>query len=458
MKRGKKGVKQLEVLHELKLLALEMFQPLLQLMPPSETAVGPQHTPVLTQMEQVVHIPMDCATYNTEGLCLTGPVQLKWMEQLLEHPREFVLHVDGKHKLHHGGWVLMTIGIHILRWDEHHHTLSTKFLPLVYQMCKQVGHAAGQDTRNRMYSACIPHVFCMYSWRIARVLPLCTQVESGSAKELGSAHMLVDALNVVCVKKFGKRLEPGAGVSDHCDAYRNGFARAFPDTPFAQCWPHIARKLREGHYCKTTWVHFQEVAAHARAIHLAMSPQMKDLLIHEIGVQWDAWGHQMDTFWTVNCVAPWDTWSTGLFDAPLCTPSNNTQEAWHRELLRSRIPGMFRGSTEHVFKVTLPQVTRAFTPSLHTLPSHPPFTPSAARGDGRSVVPYQPDVRRARHPEGDAGEGTVVRGAPGHPHGHVRLHGDAGRASLLRPQPDGRRRRQDHHKAPPRDVRCSHGW
>ena len=173
MKRAKKGVKQLEVLHELKLLALEMFQPLLQLMPPSETAVGPQHTPVLTQMEQVVHIPMDCATYNTEGLCLTGPVQLKWMEQLLEHPREFVLHVDGKHKLHHGGWVLMTIGFHILRWDEHHHTLSTKFLPLVYQMCKQVGHAAGQDTRNRMYSACIPHVSrafcpCAHRWSRAR--------------------------------------------------------------------------------------------------------------------------------------------------------------------------------------------------------------------------------------------------------------------------------------------------
>ena len=40
---------------------------------------------------KAIHIPMECATYNTEGLCLTGPMQLKWMEQLLDHPREFVL-------------------------------------------------------------------------------------------------------------------------------------------------------------------------------------------------------------------------------------------------------------------------------------------------------------------------------------------------------------------------------
>ena len=46
----------------------------------------------------------------------------------------------------------------------------------------------------------------------------------------------------------------------------------------------------------------------------------------------------------------------GLFENPLCTPSNNTQEAWHRDLLRSRIPGHFRGSTECVFNVALPKL------------------------------------------------------------------------------------------------------
>ena len=32
---------------------------------------------------KVVHIPMDNALYDTEGLVLTGPVQLRWMQQLL---------------------------------------------------------------------------------------------------------------------------------------------------------------------------------------------------------------------------------------------------------------------------------------------------------------------------------------------------------------------------------------
>ena len=85
---------------------------------------------------------------------------------------------------------------------------------------------------------------------------------------------------------------------------------------------------------------------------------MRNLLLREIGLVWDklGGGKHMDKFWNVNCIDPWNTWSVGLFDAPLCTPSNNTQEAWHRDLLRGRIPGMFRGSTEAVFKVALPQL------------------------------------------------------------------------------------------------------
>jgi hypothetical protein len=170
--------------------------------------------------------------------------------------------------------------------------------------------------------------------------------------------MLLDSLNVMCQKAFRRLLEPGAGISDHCSAYRNAYARAFPDMPFGQCYPHIARKLGEGEYCKKQWQHFGEVQLHIRAIHLAVTPQMRTLLIEEIGKAWDKWGNQMDTFWNSYCVDPWDNWSVGLFDTPLCTPSNNTQEAWHRDLLRAKIPGMFRGSTEHVFKVALPQLVQ----------------------------------------------------------------------------------------------------
>jgi hypothetical protein len=214
----------------------------------------------------------------------------------------------------------MTAGTHYLHFDAHHVRLSTTFLPLVYLMCKQV--------------------------------------ETGSATTLGSAHMLLDSLNAACEKAFGRRLEPGAGMSDHCAAYRNAYARAFPAMPFGQCYPHIARKLGEGEYVKKTWQHLDAVQVHVRAIHLAVTSDMRDLLLEMIGPVWDKWGKQMDTFWDSNCVEPWNNWSVGLFDAPLCTPSNNAQEAWHRDLLRARIPGMFRGSTEHVFRVALPQLVQ----------------------------------------------------------------------------------------------------
>ena len=116
---------------------------------------------------------------------------------------------------------------------------------------------------------------------------MCKQVELGSATTLGSAHMLLDSLNVACDKAFGKRLEPGAGVSDHCPAYFNAFEQAFPGMPRMQCYPHIARKLAEGEYCSKTWEHFDAVSGHVRAIHLAMSAPMRDLLLRESGAVWD---------------------------------------------------------------------------------------------------------------------------------------------------------------------------
>ena len=73
---------------------------------------------------------------------------------------------------------------------------------------------------------------------------------------------------------------------------------------------------------------------------------------------WDSWGTQMNTFWNSHCVPPWDCWSIGDFACMLCTPSQNTQERWHRQILDSRIPGMFKGSTEHVLKVALPQLIK----------------------------------------------------------------------------------------------------
>ena len=98
---------------------------------------------------------------------------------------------------------------------------------------------------------------------------------------------------------------------------------------------------------------------HIRIIHHAQTYPMKDLLLKEIGEVWDSWGHQMDVFWNSYCVAPWDNWTmASCTEVPLCTPSQNTQESWHNTLLTNKIPNMFRGSTEHVIGVAMPQLVK----------------------------------------------------------------------------------------------------
>ena len=319
-KRARTAAKRLNRLADLKQYALCYTEPL-RLMPPSGTQVAVQAVAdalvAYPGGTKVIHVPMDCAQYNTEGLVFTGPVQLGWIKQCLARPHCFVLHVDGKHKLHHGGWVLMTVGTHYLRYDEKHNCLSASFAPLVYLMCKQI--------------------------------------ETGSVDALGSANMLVDALDFVAFRCFGEALQPGAGISDHCPAYFGAYKRAFPEMPFAQCWPHLAGKFRKGEYTKTTWKHFEDASRHIRLIHMAITEEARDLLTAQCGKAWDKWGHQMDMFWDSNCRPPWNCWSMTL-ECPLATPNNNPQESWHKELSTKKIPNMFRGSTESVFSVALPQL------------------------------------------------------------------------------------------------------
>ena len=81
--------------------------------------------------------------------------------------------------------------------------------------------------------------------------------------------------------------DPGACVSDHCDAYRNAFKRGFPGAELLQCWPHISRKFNEGEYVSTTWEHFEEAKGDLFALHLARSPKMWDLLVDVCGKRWE---------------------------------------------------------------------------------------------------------------------------------------------------------------------------
>ena len=116
------------------------------------------------------------------------------------------------------------------------------------------------------------------------------------------------------------------------------------------------RKWKEGEYAKKTWSHFDEVTEHLQEIHQARSIEMRDMLVLKFGAKWDSWGTQMNKFWNSYTVDGWDVWSLCCFPHRLCTPSNQCHESWHNQLLKSRIPGMFKGSTEFVFEHALPQL------------------------------------------------------------------------------------------------------
>ena len=66
----------------------------------------------------------------------------------------------------------------------------------------------------------------------------------------------------------------------------------------------------------------------------------------------------MHTFWDSNCLDPWKCWSTGEFDCMLCTAANQCQESYHKTIHRTKIPGMYKGSTEHVIQVAVPKLVK----------------------------------------------------------------------------------------------------
>ena len=55
--------------------------------------------------------------YACTGVTLICKKNVTFIEQLLQMDSQWQLHGDGKHKLRHGKWILVTFGTHCLAWD-----------------------------------------------------------------------------------------------------------------------------------------------------------------------------------------------------------------------------------------------------------------------------------------------------------------------------------------------------
>ena len=179
----------------------------------------------------------------------------------------------------------------------------------------------------------------------------------------GACHLLTHALVATGKKYFDVKLTPGSGSTDHAPALRKCMVDEWPDIEFGQCYPHLIRKYGEGQFFKgtstnKTWDKFEKGREMIQDIHLCGTPPMKGLVTREVGKIWDVWGHQMDKFWDSNCTPPWDCWSICDMTTMLSTPSNQVQETWHKQLMQSIIPGLFKGSTTTVISETLPKIIR----------------------------------------------------------------------------------------------------
>ena len=113
-------------------------------------------------------IPQDAATFQVDGACFTGPTQISWVRQLVGRPGQFVLHMDGKYKLHHGVWILLTIGTHCLRamGETATTSLGNTFIPLVYLFCKN-HESTGTCTIRYIHNTHAIHILYTHStWTI----------------------------------------------------------------------------------------------------------------------------------------------------------------------------------------------------------------------------------------------------------------------------------------------------
>ena len=184
---------------------------------------------------------------DTIAMALVTQQSVRWVGQLVELEWSWALHGDGKHKLHHGRWILMTFGTHCLRWDANCKTYRHTFIPLIYIFSKQ-------------------------------------------HETIESVQLSMDCLQMVADHFYSRRLCPAAVISDHADGFMVGMQRVnvdfdcdadeaeVPKTPRLGDWAHVATKYKKGQLLAKSSPFYGEFWHYLRALHLTHSTEMMGLV------------------------------------------------------------------------------------------------------------------------------------------------------------------------------------
>lgn len=263
-------------------------------------------------------IPMDDTEYpDVLGVALTMKCQIDWIGQLVQKPLRFVIHGDGKWKLHHGNWILITFGTHSNEFDKKKGKIVHSFRPLVYLF-----------TRNQESKSCVRYA--------------------------------LNAMNSVALKFFGSTLHPGATCSDHGSGIMSGLKNVFPDADLMGCWPHIAWGLGYGKVLKPgNHPDLEMVKAQFAILHLCPSRGAWDVFLQAVGAIWGDQNAGLNKLWSERMRGRKANWYIGFSDCPQSVPSQQGQECWHRFNLMVLLVGQLRVSTAQVLSETLPRAMRS---------------------------------------------------------------------------------------------------
>jgi len=70
------------------------------------------------------------------GLIFSSKCVLERLRVVIESGVKICIQADGTYKLHHGGWVLCDLGVHVCRWDSSERKYVHTFYPLLYMFCR----------------------------------------------------------------------------------------------------------------------------------------------------------------------------------------------------------------------------------------------------------------------------------------------------------------------------------
>lgn len=261
-------------------------------------------------------VPFDGDQFkDVEAIVLTMHVQINWIGYLVNLGFNFPLHIDGKYKLHHGDWLLITFGTHSLRLAAKERTAHT-FRPLLYVFTKQQ--------------------------------------ESTDVVWLGLV-----CCNFIAMRYFQKSFSPSVGIADHGPGINGGWTKMWPDRKLLGCYPHISWHMSHGKLLPKSHPLFDEASEAIRVMHTAETEGMWRVLLHGLARKWGDDDAAINKMWNSIYCSPYDNWYLGYdTSTPLTYPSNQVEENWHNHGVMQALSREMNASTEQLVEVNLPTILK----------------------------------------------------------------------------------------------------